>query len=416
MVILFAVLGGLVLNLMPCVFPVLSIKAIGLVQQARKDPAAVRNKGLVFAAGVIASMLALASVLLALRAGGEQIGWGFQLQSPLFVTLMIYLLLGVGLNLSGVFEVGGGLAGIGDSLTQGDSYRASFFTGVLTTLVATPCTAPFMAAAVGEALTQPPVVALSIFAALGIGLALPYVVLSFAPWMRRALPKPGAWMDTLKQIFAFPMYASAAWLLWVLAQQTSALGLGAALAGAILVALAAWAYQKSKSVSFGGRAVALVTAVAAIVFAVLLPARFASVAAAAPTGSAAKSGAAADSEGWTPYNAQRVEELKAQGVPLLVNFTASWCLTCLVNERNAFADPAVEQIFRSKGVTLMKGDWTNRDPAITKALGDFGRAGVPLYVVYNSKPGSTEPVVLPQILSAGVVQNTFASLPNRDSK
>jgi thiol:disulfide interchange protein len=416
MVILFAVLGGLVLNLMPCVFPVLSIKAIGLVQQAKKDPAAVRNKGLVFAAGVIASMLALASVLLALRAGGEQIGWGFQLQSPLFVTLMIYLLLGVGLNLSGVFEVGGGLAGIGDSLTQGDSYRASFFTGVLTTLVATPCTAPFMAAAVGEALTQPPVVALSIFAALGIGLALPYVVLSFAPWMRRALPKPGAWMDTLKQIFAFPMYASAAWLLWVLAQQTSALGLGAALAGAILVALAAWAYQKSKSVSFGGRAVALVTAVAAIVFAVLLPARFASVAAAAPTGSAAKSGAAADSEGWTPYNAQRVEELKAQGVPLLVNFTASWCLTCLVNERNAFADPAVEQIFRSKGVTLMKGDWTNRDPAITKALGDFGRAGVPLYVVYNSKPGSTEPVVLPQILSAGVVQNTFASLPNRDSK
>src|SRR3984885_4054768 len=193
--VLLADLGGLILNLMPCVFPVLSIKAIGLVEQAKKHPAAVRAKGLVFAAGVVSSMLTLAIVLLALRAGGEEIGWGFQLQSPLFVTLMVYLLLAVGLNLSGVFEIGGGLAGVGDGLTQGDSYRASFFTGVLTTLVATPCTAPFMAFAVGAALTQPPVVALSIFAALGFGLALPYLLLSFAPWLRRALPKPGAWMD-----------------------------------------------------------------------------------------------------------------------------------------------------------------------------------------------------------------------------
>ena len=224
--LLFAILGGLILNLMPCVFPVLSIKAIGLVEQAKKHPAAVRAKGLVFAAGVISSMLCLAGTLLALRAGGEQIGWGFQLQSPLFVTLLVYLLLAVGLNLSGVFEIGGGLAGVGDGLTQGDSYRASFFTGVLTTLVATPCTAPFMAVAVGAALSQPPLIALCIFAALGFGLALPYLLLSFAPWMRRALPKPGAWMDTLKQVFAFPIYASAAWLLWVLAQQTSPFGLG----------------------------------------------------------------------------------------------------------------------------------------------------------------------------------------------
>src|SRR3984957_14248001 len=245
--LLLAILGGLILNLMPCVFPVLSIKAMGLVEQAKKHPAIVRAKGLVFAAGVIGSMLCLAAALLALRAGGEQIGWGFQLQSPLFVTLMVYLLLAVGLNLSGVFEVGGTLAGIGDGLTQGDGYRASFFTGVLTTLVATPCTAPFMAAAVGAALTKPPLVALCIFAALGFGLALPYLLLSFAPWLRRLLPKPGAWMDTLKQVFAFPIYASAAWLLWVLAQEASSIGLGAALAGAILIALAAWAYQKSKS-------------------------------------------------------------------------------------------------------------------------------------------------------------------------
>ena len=411
---LLAVLGGLILNLMPCVFPVLSIKAIGLVEQAKKHPAAVRAKGFVFTGGVIGSMLALAAVLLALRAGGEEIGWGFQLQSPLFVTLLMYLLLAVGLNLSGVFEVGGGLAGVGDALTRGEGYRASFFSGVLTTLVATPCTAPFMAAAVGEALTQSPVVALSIFAALGLGVALPYLLLSLAPWMRRALPKPGAWMDTLKQIFAFPMYASAAGLLWVLAQQTSSIGLGAALAGAILVGLAAWAYQKSKGISVGGRVAALATALAAVLAAIVLPVRFADIAAAAPAPHSSAAGES--SEQWQPYDAARVAELKAAGTPLLVNFTASWCLTCLVNERNAFADPEVQRVFRGKGVTLMKGDWTNRDASITKALADFGRAGVPLYVVYNSKPGGGEPVVLPQLLTAGVVESTFAGLPDRDSK
>jgi thiol:disulfide interchange protein/DsbC/DsbD-like thiol-disulfide interchange protein len=408
--LLFAILGGMILNLMPCVFPVLSIKAIGLVEQAKKHPAAVRAKGLVFAAGVVSSMLCLAGVLLILRAGGEQVGWGFQLQSPLFVTLLVYLLLAVGLNLSGVFEVGGGLAGVGDGLTQGDSYRASFFTGVLTTLVATPCTAPYMAVAAGAALSQPPFFALCIFAALGFGLALPYLVLSFAPWMRRALPKPGAWMDTLKQIFAFPIYASAAWLLWVLAQQSSSLGLGAALAGAILIAFAAWAYQKSKSSASRGRVAALATATLAVLLAIVLPVRFADVAAAAP-GPSTGGGQAAD--GWQRYDAAQVAKLNAAGRPLLVNFTASWCLTCLVNERNAFNDSAVQEVFRTKGVTLMKGDWTNRDPAITQALAAFGRAGVPLYVVYNGKPGSSEPVVLPQLLTASVVRDAFTGTPDR---
>jgi thiol:disulfide interchange protein DsbD len=414
--LLLAIAGGLILNLMPCVFPVLSIKAMGLVEQSKKDPAAVRAKGLLFAAGVTASMLTLATVLLALRAGGEEIGWGFQLQSPLFVTLMVYLLLAVGLNLSGVFEVGGGLSGLGDGLTHGASYRASFFTGVLTTLVATPCTAPFMAAAVGAALTQSPLTAVAIFAALGVGLSLPYLLLSFAPWTRRALPKPGAWMDTLKQLFAFPMYGSAAWLLWVLAQQTSALGLGAALGGAILVALAAWAFQKSKMSSAGGRATALVTAAAAVVLAVLLPVRFSGDAAAAQTGATPAGGGAAhavDAEGWIPYDPAKVAELAAAGHPVLVNFTASWCLTCLVNERSAFSDAAVQAVFRDKGVTLVKGDWTNRDPRITKALAEFGRAGVPLYVVYNSTAGAAAPTVLPQLLTAGVVRDAFAGLPNR---
>ena len=404
--LLLAVAGGVVLNLMPCVFPVLSIKAIGLVEQSKKHPAAVRTKGLMFAAGVIASMLALAAVLLALRAGGEQIGWGFQLQSPLFVTLMVYLLLAVGLNLSGVFEVGGGLAGVGDGLTLGDSNRASFFTGVLTTLVATPCTAPFMAAAVGAALTQSPAVALAIFTALGLGLSLPYLILAFAPWTGRALPKPGAWMDTMKQLFAFPMYGSAAWLLWVLAQQTSPLGLGAALGGVILVALAAWAYQKSKMSSSGGRVTALVTAVAAVILAVFVSVRYTSAAAPRTTGTAR------EADEWIPYDANKLAELTASGKPLLVNFTASWCLTCLVNERSAFADAAVQKVFQDKGVTLMKGDWTNRDPQITQALAAFGRAGVPLYLAYNSGSGAAA-LVLPQLLTAGVVHDAFANLPNR---
>ncbi len=406
--LLFAVLGGLILNLMPCVFPVLSIKALNVMEQAKKDPAAVRVKGLVFAAGVIVSMLCLAGVLLVLRAGGEQLGWGFQLQSPLFVTLLVYLLLAVGLNLSGVFEVGGGLAGVGDNLTQGDSYSASFFTGVLATLVATPCSAPFMAPAVGAALTQAPVRALCIFAALGVGISLPFVVLSFAPWLRRVLPKPGAWMDTLKQVFAFPVYATAAWLLWVVAQETSPFGLGAALAGSILIALAAWSFQKSRSTAGGGRITVVATAVISLLLAIILPVRFADVAAAAPSHTAQGD---SKSDEWQPYSAAKVAELNAAGRPLLVNFTASWCLTCLVNERNAFSDSAVQAIFRDKNVTLMKGDWTNRDPAITQALAAFGRAGVPLYVVYNGKPGSSEPVVLPQILTAGVVQAAFADAP-----
>ena len=284
---------------------------------------------------------------LALRAGGEQIGWGFQLQSPLFVTLMIYLLLAVGLNLSGVFEVGGGLAGVGDALTQGDSYRASFFTGVLTTLVATPCTAPFMAAAVGAALTQSPLVALSIFAALGLGLSLPYLLLSFAPWMRRALPKPGAWMDTLKQVFAFPMYASAAWLLWVLAQQTSSLGLGAALAGAMLVG---WRPGRTKNPRASSAAAGWRRSPPRsrpCVLAVVLPVRFAEC-----RGGGAPSlvgGAGIGRAVAALRCGARGSSSTPQGRPLLVNFTASWCLTCLVNERNAFADAAVQRVFEARG-------------------------------------------------------------------
>ena len=412
--LLLAVVGGLILNLMPCVFPVLSIKAIGLVEQAKKSPGAVRLKGLAFAAGVLASMLTLAVALLALRAGGQQIGWGFQLQSPVFVTGMSYLLLAVGLNLSGVFEFGGSLAGVGDRLTHGDGLSASFFTGVLTTLVATPCSAPYMAAAIGAALTQSAAMAMAIFAALGLGLSLPYLLLSFAPVLRRSLPRPGAWMDTLKQVFAFPMYASAAWLVWVLAQQVSPVGLGAALAGLVLIALAAWSYQASRARLGRTMTVTLVVAVLSLAGAALLASWVApDQTARSATGNTQADGPRAGTDAWQPYAADRLQSLVAEGKPVLVNFTAAWCLTCLVNERNAFADPGVEAVFQRKGIVLMKGDWTNRDPAITQALAQFGRAGVPLYVVYNADPAHPAPQVLPQLLSAGLIRDTFAGLPDR---
>ena len=403
--ILAAIGGGLILNLMPCVFPVLSIKAMSLVEQAKKSPGAVRMKGLVFTLGVIVSMLVLAAVMLALRAGGQQIGWGFQLQSPLFVTLLIYLLLAVGLNLSGVFEFGGSLAGVGDSLTRGDGLRASFFTGVLATLVATPCTAPLMAPAIGAALTLPAISALAIFAALGIGLALPFLVLSFAPVLRRVLPKPGAWMDTLKQLFAFPMYGAAAWLLWVLVRQTSPGGLAAALTGMIMIALSAWSFQKSRSALGTARVAALLTALLSLGLALYLPTKVDAV----TTTQVGKQGV----DEWRAYDAATLKDLVSKGQPVLVNFTASWCLTCLVNERNAFADASVQDTFKRKGVVLMKGDWTNRDPHITQALSDFGRAGVPLYVAYNARPNAPEPVVLPQLLTAELVRDSFAQLPDR---
>jgi thiol:disulfide interchange protein/DsbC/DsbD-like thiol-disulfide interchange protein len=404
---LSAILGGLILNLMPCVFPVLSIKAISLAEQSKKSPGAVRLKGIAFTLGVLASMLALAGALLALRAAGQQIGWGFQLQSPVLVTLVAYLMLAVGLNLSGVFEFGGSLAGVGDGLTRGNGLSSSFFTGVLTTVVATPCTAPFMATAIGAALARPSGEALLIFSALGFGLSLPFLLLSFAPGLRRFLPRPGAWMDTLKQVFAFPMYASAAWLLWVLAQQVSPGGLAAALTGLVLIGLAAWAFQKSHSSMGTGRAAALIVAVLALGIALFLPTRME----AAVSGGPAARGATGDE--WQPYDVAALQTLVDGGKPVLVNFTASWCLTCLVNERNAFADSDVQATFKRKGVVLMKGDWTNREASITQALSQFGRAGVPLYVVYNSTPGTPGPKILPQLLSASLVRDTFAKLPDR---
>ena len=402
-----ALLGGLILNLMPCVLPVLSIKAVSLVEQAARHPREVRHKGLAFGGGVVSSMIALATVLIALRAGGAGVGWGFQLQSPRFVTLMSYLLLLVGLNLSGVFEFGGAFADVGERLTRDGGVRGSFFTGVLTTLVASPCTAPFMATAVGVALTESAARALTIFAALGVGLSLPVVAISFAPWMRRALPRPGPWTLTFRQLLAFPMYASVAWLLWVLSQQASATGFAAALGGTVLIGLAAWGLRESKG---RVRRLATVVAIAALIAAVALPLAYQPARASATPAGAAVAG------GWVPYDPARVLRLRAQARPLFIDFTARWCLTCLVDERTVLEDPAVRAYLRARDVTLMRADWTNGDPRITRALASFGRAGVPLYVAYGGTPGSRRARILPQILTARIVERAFAQLPVQRSR
>ena len=408
--LLFAILGGLILNLMPCVFPVLSIKAIGLVEQAKKHPAAVRAKGLVFALGVISSMLCLAAVLLALRSGGEQIGWGFQLQSPLFVTLLVYLLLAVGLNLSGVFEVGGGLAGVGDGLTQGDSLSSLIFHGRVDDLGGDALYRALYGLRSRRGAHAAADLRAGHFRGPGVWsrAALPAAVL-------RALDAPGA-----AEAGRVDGHSQAS----VCLPDLCVGGMAAVGAGSADLVL-------RLGCRIGRRHPHRLRGLGLPKIQVELHGRPRDRARYRDAGGAARprsagafrrgrrgligrsAGGAHAADGWQPYDAAEVAKLSAAGQPLLVNFTASWCLTCLVNERNAFTDSAVQAVFRSKGVTLMKGDWTNRDPAITRALASFGRAGVPLYVVYNSKPGASEPVILPQILTAGVVQQAFADTPSR---
>lgn len=392
-----AVLGGIILNLMPCVLPVLSIKALSLVKHSQSAPREVRLQGLAYAAGVLASFALVAGTLIVLRTAGAQIGWGFQLQSPIFLTIMIYVLFAVGLSLSGVFTFGEGIAGIGSGLAAREGYSGSFFTGALATLVATPCTAPFMAAAIGFAITQPWYVSLAVFEAIGVGLALPYLLLAFSPGARRFLPKPGAWMDRFKQVLAFPVYGTAVWLAFVLASEAGSIGITAALAGLVLIAFAAWLYE---AVRFGeGRKRMMGFAVSGLAVVAALALLQIPDTAGASTGSASGSVTA---DGWQPFSASKLAALRAEGKPVFVDFTADWCITCKVNERVALADPAVKQALAAGGVTTLRGDWTCRDGEITKVLEAHGRGGVPLYLYY---PKGGEAVILPQILTAdGVLQ------------
>ncbi|MCJ2057915.1 thioredoxin family protein [Methylobacterium sp. J-048] len=398
-----AFLGGLILNLMPCVFPVLSIKVLGLVRHAGESPARVRLHGLAYTAGVLASFLGLAGLLLALKGGGAAIGWGFQLQSPAVVAGLAYLLLVMGLSLSGVVHLGGRLAGLGDGLAQRSGLSGSFFTGVLATLVATPCTAPFMGSAVGFALTQSAGVALAVFASLGLGLALPFLAVTLWPPALRALPRPGAWMETLKQVLAFPVYATVAWLVWVLAQQVGPQGLLAALIGLVLVGFAAWAWEHGRAAApragriAQGLALLTILAVAALTL---------SLDRAAPVAQAAANGI-------EPFTQARLDTLVNQRRPVFVNMTAAWCITCAVNETTSLSTTAVRAAMKDRGVIYLKGDWTNQNPEITRLLEKHGRSGVPLYLLYA---GTGEPQVLPQILTEGTVLAALETVPAAAAK
>ncbi|MFG6412555.1 protein-disulfide reductase DsbD family protein [Roseateles sp. DC23W] len=384
-----ALVGGLILNLMPCVFPVLSIKALTLVGGGNH-----KAEGLAYTAGVLASFAVLAAVLIALRAGGQQVGWGFQFHSPVFVGVVAYLLFLVGLNLSGFFDVGGSFTGIGSGLAAKQGLAGSFFTGVLAAVVATPCTAPFMGAALAFALSQPAAVMLAVFLALGLGLALPFLVLAFWPAAQRWLPRPGAWMDTFKQFLAFPMYAAVVWLLWVLAQQAGPDGVALALLGLVIIAFGLW-WRNASGVSTVGT----VAAVAGVVLALGLTTAIKPVDAATPAASASHEA----------YSAERLAELRAQNKPVFVNMTASWCISCLVNERVALSRPEVQAAFSQAGIAYLKGDWTREDPKITAVLRAHGRSGVPLYLYYA--PGAAEAQVLPQILTPGLVIEAVSSAP-----
>jgi thiol:disulfide interchange protein DsbD len=404
--LLLALAGGLVLNLMPCVFPVLSLKILSFVVMAGDEPAAVRRHGLVFGAGVVLSFQALAAVMIMLKAGGQELGWGFQLQSPAFVAAMALLLFALALQLVGTFDIGYSLTASAGQLEGGTSgYKGSFLSGVLATVLATPCTAPFMGAALGFAVQRPPLEAMSVFTALGLGMALPYVLLSFSPALLRFLPRPGAWMETFKEAMAFPLFLAAAWLVWVFAGQVGNGGLIYLLAAFVLGGAAAWLRGHGQS---RPRALAaLGVAVLALLLALQGAAQPFSVSAGA--GSLVGGEYAEGAIQWRAWRQEEVDRLRAEGKPVFIDFTADWCLSCKANEAIAFSSQRVVERFRELGVVAMKADWTRGDPLITRALGRYGRDGVPLYVLYDGRRDS-EPQLLPQLLTPDIVLEALARI------
>ncbi|MCW5605796.1 MAG: thioredoxin family protein [Burkholderiales bacterium] len=385
--LMLAFVGGMILNLMPCVLPVLSIKVLGFTQ-----PGNHRAHGLVYAAGVLISFWLLAGLLIALKTAGAELGWGFQLQSPLFVALLALLFFALALNLSGVFEFGSMLPASFAGARSANRSLDAFLTGVLAVVVASPCTAPFMGAALGYALTQNAPSTLLVFTALGIGMALPYVALAWHPrWLAR-LPRPGAWMLRLKQFLAFPLYGTVVWLAWVLGRQAGLDAVILLLAALVVLGGAAWLAGVPSRRPVPVRAAA--TVLAALAIGLVLP---------AARDANPVEQARAD-ETWESWSKDRVTALVAQGKPVFVDFTAAWCVTCQVNKQLVLTRPDVEQAFRERGVTLVRADWTRRDADIAAALAELGRNGVPVYVLYL--PGR-EPQLLPEILTRDVL---FAAL------
>lgn len=399
--ILFAVLGGLILNLMPCVFPILSMKALALIRAGHTEHP--WTDGIAYLVGVMTTFAGLAIALLWLRGMGGDVGWGFQLQSPLSVAVLAYILTLVGLNLSGVFQIGGSVQGTGQGLAARGGVVGAFFTGILAVVVAAPCTAPFMGAAMGFAFTQDPAVTLAIFLALGFGLALPWVIVSFSPALIRMLPKPGEWMERFKQFLAFPMYGAAAWLVWVLSQQVDAEGLFRVMIGLVFLALAAWAFGVVQARAALSRRIIL----SSVIFLLALAGAVALIAVpfkTRTTEAPAAEGGAALSE---PYSAARLAALRADGKPVFVNLTAAWCVSCLYNERVALSAAAVADAFKATGTAYLVGDWTNQNPEISALLKTHGREGVPLYLYFP--PGSGAPKILPQILTQSLMLETLGA-------
>ena len=383
---------------MPCVFPILSMKALALASHhdAASRP---RAQGLAFLAGVLVTFVGLAAVLIAAKAAGAAVGWGFQLQSPEVVAALCLLMLLIGLNLSGVFEAGLSLQSAGSKANQG-GLIGSTLTGALAVVVAAPCTAPFMAGAIAYALTQNEAAALTIFAALGLGFAAPFTLLSMAPDLLRRLPRPGPWMDTLKKVLAFPMYGAAAWLLWVLTLQAGSTALAALLAAAVAVGLAAWLFGGAQAAQANGRRPAALYALSLIVGLIAASATVAGLS--GQNASVAAADAATEDQAPTqPFSSQRLADLRGQGKAVFVNFTAAWCITCQVNERVALSGARVAKAFARTGVIYLKADWTRRDADIARTLAEHGRAGVPLYMVYGVGGGG--PKVLPQLLTQDIV-------------
>ena len=400
-----AFLGGLLLNLMPCVFPVLFLKGLALVNSGNEEKHKLRAHGFVYTAGILVSFWALVALLLGLRAAGATLGWGFQFQSPVFLSLMATLLFFLGLSLAGQFEIGLTLTSAGGALAAKQGYAGSFFTGVLAVVVATPCTAPFMGAAIGYALAQPAAVTFAVFTALALGLAAPYVALTLQPAWTRLLPRPGAWMDILKQAVSVPIFGTVIWLAWVIAGAYGAGLLLALLSEFLLVAIAGWFLGRWPAKRWS-TAVAVLTLLVVVAACFVAPKELAGAPSVAPA--ASSSGSAAAGSTWQPWSADAVQHALAAGQPVFVDFTASWCLSCQVNERVALDRPEVAQAFASANVALFRADWTREDPAITQALTELGRSGVPVYALYTR--GQSAPQLLPQVLTPGIVTDAVSKV------
>ena len=391
--LLLAFIGGSILNLMPCVFPILSLKVLSFTRSTAHDR---HVHSWLYTAGVVASFVLVAALLIALQQAGRAIGWGFQLQSPAFVIALAYLFVTMGLSLSGLFEFGGNVMNAGGSLADRGGLSGSFFTGVLAVVVASPCTAPFMGTALGFALTQPPLVGLLVFAALGAGMAAPLLLFSYSGAARRLMPRPGPWMETLKQLLAFPLYATAIWLLWVAGRQTGVNTMAAALAGVLVLALGLWLWR------YGGWRRGL--AIACCLLAATL---------ATWRGLDEAGGRPGQLEGGrVAWSEQRLAELRRAGTPVFVDVTADWCITCIANERAVLLTDEMTAAFDEHGVVYMVADWTNYDPAIARYIGGYGRSGIPLYLMY---PGdlASEPLLLPQLLTRATVLEALEAVSRK---